>query len=188
MNTKIQNYHYALLGIVFFVGTAFTSVAQDTLKYKRWFTEKLNHPFGTFLTLKVEVVDGETLRDKIHQGDYLFRIKTVDSVLLPEPIIMEFKDVTGYFPSDLFKLNKYLNGVDTGYIDGETAEKNNAKYAGREFTIIAYESGEFRGLPDGYWKYTKSLIQDAGFYFRHYLVVFSDLTKGDWHDKRVEGK
>lgn len=185
MNPRIPSRHYTLLFMAFCFVNTFTTVAQDTARYKRWFTEKLNHPFGTFLTLGVEIFDGEKLHDKIHQGSYLFKIKTVDSILLSEPIIMEFKDETGYFPSDDFQLYKYLYGVDTGYLDGKTATKITKKYSGREFTIIAYESGAFTGLPKGYGKYTQVIPQDVGFYFKHYLIVVSDLSKGNWHDKKA---
>jgi hypothetical protein len=125
---------------------------QDTIKPKQIIKERLPVHFGTLAKLKVEVVDGDSLDDKYHEGDFLFKVKCVDSISLTKAIIIEFKDETGRF--------KIIN----------------KKNVGQEFTIVAYETGEFSGIPDGYFKY-QPVRQDYGFHFRHYLIVVAVLTK-----------
>lgn len=106
--------------------------AQDTLRFWRSPTEKLNQPFGTILTLQVEIYDGDKLKDVFHQGTYLFKIKSVDSVLLPTPILMEFKDETDdYFPTQDFELYKYFYEIDTGVLSGQDVKKIKRKYVGQ---------------------------------------------------------
>jgi len=155
---------------------------QDTIRYKRWFTEKLNKPFGTILTLQVEIFDGEKLNDKMHESSYLFRVTSIDSVLLNKPLIMDFKDETGYFPTEDFELYKYFYGVDTGMLTENDIKKIKRKYVDRNFTVVAYESGQFIGSPNGIGKY--QIPTAMAFHFRHYLIVISDLAEGDWHDMK----
>jgi hypothetical protein len=156
--------------------TAKTTFGQDTVKPRQVIKEWLTVPFGTLVKMKVEIIDGEELNDKYHQSSFLFRIKSVDSILLPKSIIIDFKDETGKFPTDEFELYKYLYGKEIGKISPSGSKKMKKKYVGQEFTIVAYEAGEFGGVPDGYFRY-QPVRQDFGFYFRHYIIVVADLTK-----------
>src|SRR2546425_536108 len=85
--------------------TAVEPSLTDKPKYS--IRERLNHPFGTILKLKVEIIDGEELNDKYHESDFLFRVKSIDSVPVSKKIIMEFRDETGKFPNGDFELYKY---------------------------------------------------------------------------------
>ena len=126
--------------------------------------------------MNIEIIDGDKLDDKGYEGSFLFKIKSVDSIKLSKPIIIELKDETGKFPTDVFQLYKYLYGRETGAPTSDTTEKMKKEYVGKTFKVVAYETGEFSGVPDNYFKY-QPVRQDRGFYFRHYIIVVADLTK-----------
>lgn len=149
---KISRFLFLMTSICLFTKTSF---CQDSDAPKYIVQEKLGHPFGTFLKMKVEIFDGNKLNDKYHQSSFLFRIKSVDSIVLSKVVIMEFKDETGKFSSE-------YNG-------------KLKKYVGKEFIIVAYETGEFTGIPNGYFKY-QPVRQDFGFHFKNYLIVVADIT------------
>jgi hypothetical protein len=152
---KFSRFLFLTISIFLFTKTSF-SQDSDVSKYD--VKEKLGYPFGTLLKMKVEIFDGNNLNDKYHQSSFLFRIKSIDSIALPETVIMEFKDETGKFSSDY---NEKLK-----------------KYVGKEFTIVAYETGEFSGIPKGYFKY-QPVRQDFGFHFKNYLIVVADMTNAN---------
>jgi hypothetical protein len=153
-----------------------STLGQDSIKPKQVIKERLTVPFGTLVKMTVEIVDGEELNDKYHESSFLFRIKSVDSTSLPKAIVIDFKDETGRFPTGEFELYKYLYGKETGEISSSESKKMKKQYVGHEFTVMAYETGEFTGTPDGYFKY-QPVRQDYGFRFRHYLIIVADLTK-----------
>lgn len=151
---------------------------QDSISAtKQAIREKLSVPFGTISKMNIEIVDGDELHDKYHQGSFLIKIKSVDSLPLSVPVIIEFKDETGNFPGDGFELYKKLYGKKTGTISSGISTKMKKKYVGRGFNIAAYETGEFTGIPNEYYKYQPER-QDYGFHFRNYIIIVGDLTKG----------
>jgi hypothetical protein len=91
---------------------------------------------------------------------------------------MEFRDETDKFPNETFGLYKYLYGKKTGSLSSGMIEKMKKKYVGREFSIVAYETGGFTGFPVGYFEY-QPLAQGTGFYFKNYLVIIASLTSTD---------
>ena len=129
-------YRHPVIILVFFLVIKLNGFTQDTLRFWRSPSEKLNQPFGTILTLQVEIFDGDKLKDVFHQGTYLFKIKSVDSLLLTTPILMEFKDETDdYFPTQDFELYKYFYEIDTGVLSGQDVKKIKRKYVGQEMCI-----------------------------------------------------
>lgn len=138
--------------------------------------EKLGHPFGTILKMNVEIIDGESLNDKVHRSDFLFKIKSVDGKRIHENYILEFSDETGHFPNNDFKLYKYLYGKETGSLSGAEIDKMKKQYAGRTFDILAYETGEFTGIPRGNYD-CEIPRQGTGFYFKNYVIAVCDLSK-----------
>jgi hypothetical protein len=169
---------FFLLLIIFGPVLARTTFGQDTAKAKNAITERFAYPFGTLLKMKVEILDGESLNDKIHESDFLFKIKSVDSISLRETVIMEFRDETGKFPDDEFKLYKYLYGKETGKLSSRASQKMKKEYVGNEYNIVAYETGEFTGIPNGYFKY-QPVMQGTAFHFKNYLVVIAVLPNAN---------
>lgn len=136
----------------------------------------LDYPFGTLLTMEVLLVNGDDTRLKQYQGAYLLKIVSIENKKVNNPITLVFRDETGKFPNDLFKLYKYLYGKDIGSITSDIQEKIEKRYIGKTFRVIAYETGGFVGIPDGYFKY-QPIRQDTGFHFDNYLIIVADLTE-----------
>ncbi len=110
-------------------------------------TTKLGIPFGTICKVEAEMYYGDSLHIKAYEGIYLFKINAVNDKIINSSVILTFTDETGTLAS-----------------------------AGKKFTIMAYETGRFTGMPDSYFKY-RPVRADTGFHFEHYLVVVSNLTK-----------
>lgn len=110
---------------------------------------QLGFQFGTIAKLEVEVIDGNTLPLRQYMGEHLLKINSVNGVVKKDTVLLLFSDETGS-----------LKKTD----------------AGQKLTLMAYESGNFTGIPDSYFKY-QPVRQDVGFGFRHYLIVVANLTK-----------
>lgn len=176
MKTRYLGKYIFLLLMTLAVCMSHIALGQDTSGKQQLIKERLTIPFGTIAKMEVEVVDGEALQQKALQGSFLFKVKTVDSVQLAEPVIIEFKDETGDFPGNLFALYKYLYHKKAGTIAAKQAKKLKKEYVGKTFTIVAYETGGFVGLPDDYFDY-QPVKQDYSFHFRQYMVVVANLSK-----------
>ena len=61
-------------------------------------------------------------------------------------------------------------------IPGKQIDKMKRTYVGKKFTLMAYETGHFTGMPKDYSKY-KPIRAGRTFHFQNYLVVISNLTK-----------
>lgn len=112
-------------------------------------TPQLALQFGTIAKLEVEVIDGNTLPLRAYMGEYLLKVNSVNGKTSKDSVLLLFSDETG------------------------SLKKTNA---GQKLTLMAYESGNFTGVPDSYFKY-QPVRQDVGFGFRHYLIVVANLTK-----------
>jgi hypothetical protein len=176
MNTRCLGKYIFFLLVTLPLCTSHIALGQDTSGKQQEIKERLAIPFGTLAKMEVEVVDGDALQKKALQGIFLFKVKTVDSVRLTEPVIIAFKDETGDFPGDLFALHKYLYHKKAGTIAAKQQEKLKKEYVGKTFTIVAYETGGFVGLPDGYFEY-QPVKQDYSFHFRQHVVVVANLSK-----------
>ena len=138
--------------------------------------EKLEHPFGTALKMTIEIVRGELLDAVYYGSSYVLKIKSVEGKSVGGNVILDFEDKTGHFPRNGFDLHKYLYGKEVGSMGRDTEERMNKEYVGRTYEVIAYESGEFTGIPNGYSNYIEP-VADFGFHFKNYIVIVYDLTK-----------
>ncbi|MFT3844158.1 MAG: hypothetical protein QM725_03835 [Lacibacter sp.] len=138
--------------------------------------EKLNVPFGTIVKIKVEIVDGDTLRMKAYTRMFLFRVLSVGDKKLTTPAIIEFNDETGKFPNEMDGLYKYLYGKTSGSPSSKEEETMKKKYVGKVFEIIGYETGGFVGEPVDYYKYQPGK-QDWSFHFKNCLIVIGLANK-----------
>jgi hypothetical protein len=176
MKTRYFLMHLFVFGMAFIFFRVNTTFAQDSIASKQSFREKLAVPFGKIVPMNIEIVDGDKLDDKGYQSSFLIKVKSVENKSLGKPIIFEFKDETGNFPGDEFELYKYLYGKETGTISSKISSEIKKNYVGKEFNIMAYESGGFTGIPDDYFKY-QPVRQDRMFHFSNYIIVVRDLTK-----------
>lgn len=153
-----------------------TTSKQDADKSSLSIKQDLKHPLGTLLKMEVEVFDGDLTKLREYQGAYLFKIKTVDNKQTADTLLMTFRDETRKFPTNNFELYKYLYDKDTGSISSNQVNKMKKEYVGKIFNIVAYETGEFTGIPKGYFEY-QEVKADKEFHFQNYLVVVANLTK-----------
>ena len=176
MKLKQTLYYFILCVTIACSNSPKTSNKQELVKSNPSVKELLNHPFGTLLKLSVQIIDGDSLDSKGLASSFVFRVKSIDGVALSDTILMEFKDETDKFPNDVVELSKYLYGDDRGRSSFDADIEMKEKYIGKQFDIVAYETGGFIGVPDGYFKY-QPVRQDVGFGFKNYLIVVADSTK-----------
>ena len=135
----------------------------------------LNVPFGTISKLNIEIYDGDKLQRKEYEGVFLFKINSINDKLLNDTLLMTFIDETGYFAKDKFELHKLTNVKNVNSPSSKELDKVKEKYVGNKFTLMAYESGQFIGLPQDYFKY-RPIRANRNFHFQNYLVVVAKLT------------
>ncbi len=133
----------------------------------------LKHPFGTLLTLSAIILDGDSLPSKGLSGSFVLLVKKINDKPVTDSIILEYKDETGKFPNDVIGLSKLLVGNDEGRSSLAADSIMKQQYVGKTITVVAYESGGFTGIPDGYFDY-QEVRQDVGFGFKNYLVLVAD--------------
>ena len=149
--------NYKTILIVLFSTLSVQSCKTDELisykfntKYHAQIKERLGHPFGTIVNLEVEIIDGNHIPLKAAQEMYLLKVNSVNNAKLDTSIIMFFEDESGKLTTDLIKsslLNKSVN-------------------------LIGYETGKFRGFPNGYAKY-KMMKSGFVYGFQNYLIILS---------------
>jgi hypothetical protein len=139
-------------------------------------TPKLNVPFGTIVKLEIEIYDGDSLQMKAYEGTYLFKINAVNGVLQRETLIMSFQDETEELAIDNFQLYKLTSGKTANSVSSQQSAKMKKNYVGKKFTLMAYETGQFAGIPNDYFKY-RPVTAGKSFYFQNYLVVVANLKK-----------
>lgn len=143
---------------------------------KSTITTKLNIPFGAIAKLEVEVYDGDSLQMKAYQGAYLLKINSVNDRKISDTLLLIFIDETEELANDNFELYKLTYGKRVKSITGKQIDKMKGKYVGKKLTLMAYETGQFTGIPKDYFKY-RPIRADRNFQFEHYLVVVSNITK-----------
>jgi hypothetical protein len=144
---------------------------------------KLGIPFGTISKLEVEVYDGNNLHWKEYEGTYLFKINSIDNKKINDTLLLRFTDETETLASDDFSLHQLIYRKKVSSLSNAQLGKMRKRYVGKRFTLMAYETGQFKGTPDKYFDY-KPITQGVphvfatlSFHFQHYLVIVSNLTK-----------
>jgi hypothetical protein len=144
---------------------------------------KLGIPLGTMSKLEVEVYDGNNLHWKGYVGTYLLKINSINNKKINDTLLLRFTDETETFASDDFSLYQLIYKKKIGYLSSTQLEKMKKRYVGKEFTVMAYETGQFKGTPDKYFDYTPCIpgiphfFATLPFHFQHSLVIVSNLTK-----------
>jgi len=144
--------------------------------YKPALAPKLGIPFGTVAKIEAEIFYGETLRRMAYQDIYLLKIKSVNGKMLNKTLLLRFEDETKSLANDEFALYELLYKKKPASLERKQINKMNEKYVGKKLTLMAYETGYFRGIPHNYPKDGRPM-QDFGFCFEHYLEIISNLKK-----------
>ena len=144
---------------------------------------KLGIPFGTMSRLEVEVYDGDNLHWKEYVGTYLLKINSLNDKKINDTLLLRFTDETETFASDDFSLYQLIYKKKVGSLSSGQLKKMKKRYVGKKFTVMAYETGQFKGTPDKYFDYTPYIpgiphfFATLPFHFQHSLVIVSNLTK-----------
>ncbi|MFM9986738.1 MAG: hypothetical protein ACKVOK_15975 [Flavobacteriales bacterium] len=125
---------------------------------------------GTIAKIKCKIIDGESTHTKDDQGRFLLELISVNGTALSQLVEMNFEDESGKLPSTTTELYEFILGQK--FKSANSTELTNLKrdYVGKEFEIIAYETGGFGGIPDGYFDY-KPPVAATGYGFSTHLVV-----------------
>jgi len=132
---------------------------------------KLGMPLGSPAVIKAVIVDGETMKDKIHSESYLLAVIEVNGSLLQDKPVLEFSlnhslDVE-LAVDNIELINMFGEGDDLSeeYVNGLKK-----KYVGKEVSLLVYETGHFSGVPNDLPD-NALLWQDEGFNFKSTLEV-----------------
>ena len=151
--------------------TKLTPFEEAMFKKKGWCKEFLGFPFGTVLELKVEIIDGSKYSTR--EG-YLMKILEINNKKSKELIILGFDDGhSNEFPSDDLDLYKKLYGKEAEIIEYDVLLKMKKEYVGKIYTITAFETGRFVGIPREFNKLTE------GFHFETYLRILPHVNLKD---------
>lgn len=136
----------------------------------------LSVPFGKICSMEVVVVRGDDLKLKVYEGTYLLKVQSVNGEKLPEPILFSFQDKTGRLPGSFGELYRSNHKKSTGAIAVKEIQRLELNYVGRHYLIVAYETGQFIGFPEGYFDY-QPIQSGTSFHFENSLVVLSINSK-----------
>jgi UDP-glucose 6-dehydrogenase len=139
-------------------------------------TAKLGIPFGTIAKLEAEIYDGYNFHDKGHEDMYLLKINSINGKIIKGILILPFDDETKTLANDVFSLYELIYKKKADEISEAQLAKMKKQYVGKKVTIMAYETGDFIGMPQNYQKY-RLIRQDRGFIFMHNLIVVANLKK-----------
>ena len=131
----------------------------------------LGKPFGTILKLKVKVIECKRFACV---NKFKLRILKINGEVVTDSISLPYNDYSGNIPliergnkESIIKREKYKNRLE--FVE---LEKLEGGILGKEYDVIAYETGEFVGIPDKAFDYIGTM-QCTGFYFKNSLIVLS---------------
>jgi len=139
----------------------------------------LDFAYGTVIEMKVKIIDGYHLGVSKGYGRYMMKVLEINGKSVDESLIFEFDNSyhPNKFPRDNFELYKHLYDEEIGMITNEMRLEMEKYYIDRIYNIVAFESGKFVGIPDGFGKYDVVPSGIKGLVFRNHLVILTDLTK-----------
>ena len=126
---------------------------------------ELGVPFGTVCKLEVETYAGDKLLRKAYARVYLLKVNSINGKRITDKLLLRYTDET----------------ETLSYMQVAKTEK---KYPAKKITIMAYETGQFSGIPEKYFDYNyvppgvPKFKGGTPFLFEHSLVVISNLTAG----------
>lgn len=136
---------------------------------------RLGKPLGTVVEIVGTVIDGQSLRDKVHQSSFLLRVEEVAGRRLLLSQLMDFRSSGRVLPRDDLELYEQKHGQRANSLSQQDLEPLKRDYVGQRVRVLGYETGEFSGIP---WNWPKDLpsFQATGFGFGGYLVLLKKLS------------
>jgi len=144
---------------------------------------KLHIPFGTIAKLEVEIYDGDSVKMFAYQGCYMLKVNSVNGKIVKDTLLLKFMDEDATLANDDNALSAltYHKALDS--LTDKQFYEMKKKYVGKKFKVMAYEIGQFAGVPEKYFDYkpivpgVPHIFANRGFFFEHSLVIVSNLTK-----------
>lgn len=111
---------------------------------------RLGVKLGTCVSIRAEVVSGDSLRTKADSGRYLLRVLEVDAHALEKPEFFSYSRAPGYpkLPTDHFEHYRLVHGKPADSLSSEDVASMEKDFVGTERRLVVYEVGEFSGIPD----------------------------------------
>ena len=134
----------------------------------------LGVPLGTAVELEATIIAGRDLHMKAYDGEYLLRVIKVNGKPLPNPPVMQFHapTYTGVpLPQNEFDLYEYKKGKKTGTLTSDQISALEKGYVASTVRLLAYESGEFSGIP--HLPPGSPNWQDHAFTFTTHLLIMA---------------
>jgi hypothetical protein len=144
---------------------------------------KLNIPFGTIAKLTVEVYDGDSLIRLGYQNCYMLKVNSVNGKVVRDTLLLKFIDENETLANDDRGLSAIAYGKTIDSLTETQVYEMKKKYVGKKFTVMAYEIGQFTGVPNKYFDYKPivpgipHIFANRGFFFEHSLVIVSNVRK-----------
>jgi hypothetical protein len=144
---------------------------------------KLNIPFGTIAKLEVEIYDGDSVKWLAYSNCYLLKVNSVNGKIVRDTLLLKFIDETETLANEDDRLSELTYSKTIDSLTDKQLYEMKEKYVGKKFKVMAYEIGQFTGVPDKYFDYkpvvpgVPHIFSNRGFFFEHTLVIVSNLTK-----------
>ena len=144
---------------------------------------KLNIPFGTIAKLNVGIYDGDSLIRQAYQSCYMLKVNSVNGKVIKDTLLLKFTDESETLANDNNALSALIYGKTIDSLTDKQYYEMKKKYVGKKFKVMAYEIGQFTGVPEKYFDYKPivhgipHIFANRGFFFEHSLVIVSNLTK-----------
>lgn len=140
-------------------------------------TGDLGVPLGTCVKVQATIVRSD--KSKGSDGRYYLKVTHVENRELRSPIqcvfdVHQFATDKVKLASGNFELHKLVTGKDARSLSDEQVAQLETGYVGKSVTLIAYETGGFRGMPDRLPKDVR-VWQDFGFGFSTQVIVMDQL-------------
>jgi hypothetical protein len=137
-------------------------------------TGQLDVPLGTCVPIRATIVRSQS-GTKAAEGRFFLNVTHVQNRQLRSPTecgfyVHQFATENVKLAIDNFALHKLVTGRAAKSLTSEQVAELEKGYVGKSVTLIVYETGGFRGMPNGLPKGV-SVWQDYGFGFSTQLLV-----------------
>jgi hypothetical protein len=136
----------------------------------------LGVPLGEPVEIRAIIIDGSSLKNKVHASSYLLMVTEVNGSTLSSDPIFEFSldhAIDVQLAADNFDLFLLKYGTEADEIHPDQLNELKEGYVGKSVSLVAYESGEFRGMPSQLPDEV-ALWQDRSFSYEPKLEILID--------------
>ena len=144
-----------------------------------WNKETLYYEYGSIIKLRIEIVDGSSLGFVQYRGNYLAKVLKIDGRKPESALVFEFDNIlVRGMPDNDFYSYRNLFGDELLNMRKVMLANKEKQILGRVYEVMAYETGEFIGLPEGFPENKTDSIA-LPFQFRNHLYIVANLNVKD---------